>query len=82
MKIKSKLRNGKIIYILCGDDPSNEIAGFPSLLQCALVCRYLSGCEMAKNDSKNALAAIAEFDDLVDLGKAHFESVVKANVQL
>lgn len=74
MNVKTRVVNGGTFFILTGVDTTNEIAVFPDFLRACLVARYLSGGDMPENDQKNALAAIAEYDELIEAGKIHHEA--------
>ena len=74
MNVKTRVVKGETFFILTGTDTTNEIAVFPDFLRACLVARYLSGGNMPEGDQKNALAAIAEYDELVEAGKILLEA--------
>lgn len=74
MNIKTRVINGKTFFILTGADITNEVAVFPDFFRACLVARYVSGGTMRDEDQRNALAAIAEYDETLEAGKIHHEA--------
>ena len=80
INLKTKITPRGTAYILTGKDRTNEIAGFKSFKQAALVCRFLNGGNMRDEDFVEAFAAIDEYEAFVAAGKIHYEAGVENGV--
>ena len=82
MNIKSRVTPQGTVYIVTGMDTSNEVAVFPKFAQAALVARYVSGGNMPDEYQTQAIAAIKQYDELLEAGKIHHEAGAKNDFTL